>query len=135
MRYFVVLFVFCREMFKYIILYILNFLRGFNDDFCCFYKYMYVGFIYYIFLVIYIFYILGNFYYDKFIILNFIRNVQIYIFLWYSIINNFLIFYLCDQIFFKDIIFKFFCFYQCFIIEDDLNFGDVWMYMMINLLL
>lgn len=126
------LFVFSRETFKYITLHILNFLRSFNDDSCRLYKYMYVGSIHYIFSVIYIFYTLGNSYYDKPIILNFIRNVQIYTPPRYSTTNNFPIFYLRDQTFFKDITSKSSRLYQCSIIEDDLNPGDAWMYMMTN---
>lgn len=126
------LFVFRRETFKYITLHILNFLRSFNDDSCRLYKYMYVGSIHYIFSVIYIFYTLGNSYYDKPITLNYIRNVQIYTPPRYSTTNNFPIFYLRDQTFFKDITSKSSRLYQCSIIEDDLNPGDAWMYMMTN---
>lgn len=82
--------------------------------------------------ILFIPYTLGNSYYYQPITLNYIRNVQIYTPPRYSTTNNFPIFYLRDQTFFKDITSESSRLYQCSIIEDDLNPGDAWMYMMTN---
>lgn len=74
---------------------------------------------------------LGDF--EPAITLNYVRNVQIYTPPRYSTNSyDFPIFFLRDQTFFKDIPSKSYRLYQCYILEDNLNPGDAWMYLRTN---